>query len=251
METFYFAPGSPTAVPRTTQPPFTSLLTHETLSPTRDIHQPSDVVLNVESFGSHQTPSGGDAYSVPVEIVIVNPSDIVGSSAPLPAPQCGGSLSKRRKASLNAVIPPAKRSRLVSQPSVPESTGTQVDPTDESGGFLSLDEQPEVQKAMRDLVVAIRTSQFLTDNKPEPNIGSYAAVDLMAVAPDKLWRGYGTKAKSIYSLFIKVDGKECKCLWCGDVQKDKLQRAVGHFRAKHLRHEPFHCGDVHVGDEVW
>ena len=104
---------------------------------------------------------------------------------------------------------------------------------------------------MRDLVVAIRASQFLIDNKLEPNIGSYAVVDLMAVASGKRWRGYGTQAKSIYSLFIEVDGKECKFLWCGDVQKDKLRRAVGHFRAKHLGHGPFHCGDVHVGDEVW
>ena len=198
--------------------------------------------MNVESFFSHQAPSGGGAYSVPVEIVIVNLSDIVGPSAPSPAPQCGGSLSKRHKASFNAGIPPAKRSRRVSQPSVPESIGTQVDPTDESGGFLSLDQQPEVQQAMRDFVVAIRASQFLTDNKPEPNIGSYAAVALMAVASDKLWRGYGTKAKSIYSLSIEVDGKECKCLWCGDVQKDKLQRAVGHFRAKHLGYETFLVG---------
>ena len=65
----------------------------------------------------------------------------------------------------------------------------------------------------------------------------------MAGGSDGLWRGYGTKAKSIYSLFIKADGKECKCLWCGDVQKGKLQRAVGHFRAKHLGHEGDHGTD--------
>jgi len=104
---------------------------------------------------------------------------------------------------------------------------------------------------MRDLVVAIRASQVLIDNKLAPNIGSYAAVALMAVASDKLWHSYGTKAKSIYSLFIKVGGKECKCLWCGGVQKDKLQRVVGHFHAKHLGYEPFLRGGVHVGDEVW
>jgi len=104
---------------------------------------------------------------------------------------------------------------------------------------------------MRDLIVAIRASPFFINNKLEPNLGTLEAVTLTAVTSDRLLHGYGTKAKSIYSLFIKVDGKECKCLWCGDVQKGKLQRAVGHFRAKHLGHEPFPCGEIHIGNEVW
>jgi len=122
---------------------------------------------------------------------------------------------------------------------------------DESRGFLSLNEQPEVQKAMRDLVVAIRASQFFVDNTREPYIGSNLAVALMAVAPDKLWHGYGKGSRSIYSLFIKVDEKECKCLWCGDVQRGRLRGAVDHFRAKHLGHRPFLCSVAHVGNEVW
>jgi len=116
---------------------------------------------------------------------------------------------------------------------------------------LSLDQQPEVQKAMRDLVITTHALQFLIDNELTPNIGSYVAVALKAIMPDKLWHGNGTKVKSIHSLIIKVGGKECKCLWCGNVQKDKLQCRVGHSCTKHLEHELFHCGDVHVSDEIW
>jgi hypothetical protein len=242
----------PTALPRTIQPPFNSLPPHETSPPTRGIHQPSDVFQNLESFVSHQASLDGDPHSVPVaQVVTVNPSDIAGPYAPSPAPSRGGSLSRRRKASLNAIIPLAKRLCRVFQPNAPSSTGTQVVSRNEKLGFLSLNQHPEVQKAMRDLIVAIRASQFFIDNKLEPNLGTREADTLTAVASDGLWRGYGTKAKSIYSLFINVDGKECKCLWCGDVQQGKLQRAVGHFRAKHLGHEPFLCGVIHVGNEVW
>ena len=104
---------------------------------------------------------------------------------------------------------------------------------------------------MRDLVTTIRTSLFILENEPELNIGTQGAVVLMAVASDELWHGYGTKAKSIYSLFVKVDGKRCKCLWCGDVQQGKLQRAIGHFCAKHMGHELFLCGSIHVDNDVW
>ena len=242
-------PGTPTALSRTTQRPFTSPLPRGTSPLTQDIHQPSDIGQSLESFVS---PPGGDPPSVPVvQVVTINPSDVAGPSAPSSAPPRGGNRSKRRNPSL--IIPPAKRSRRVPQsnPNAPENTGTQVVSTDESLGFGSLNQQPEVQKAMRDLVVAIRAAKFFMDNKPEPNLGTHEANTLTAVASDGLWRGYGTKAKSIYSLFIKVDGKECKCLWCGDVQKGKLQRAVGHFRAKHLGHEPFLCGDAHIGNEAW
>jgi hypothetical protein len=152
-------------------------------------------------------------------------------------------------------LPPPKRARRVSQSEAAENTETQVGTKDtkaESLGFGDLHELPEVQKAMRDLVAAIRDSQVFIHNQLEPNIGTHEANALMAVASTELWQGYGTKAQSIYSLFIKVvDGKLFKCLWCGDVQKDKLLRAVGHFRAKHMGHEPFPCGEVHVGDEVW
>ena len=77
-----------------------------------------------------------------------------------------------------------------------------------SRDFVSLNQQPEVQKAMRDLVVAIRASKFFIDNKLEPNLGTFEAATLTAVA-------------------------------------------VSHIRAKHLGHEPFLCGDVHVGNKVW
>ena len=217
-----------------------------------DIRRSSDTVQNLELFVPHQSQLDRDPYSVPVaQVVTVNPSDTVGPSSPSHAPPRGDNFSNRRKASLNAEIPPAKRSHRVLQPNATGNSGTQVCSTDESLGFESLAKQPEVQKAMRDLVAAIRTSQFFINKELEPNLGALEAIGLMAVASDGLWRGYGTEAKSIYTLFIEVDGKECKCLWCGDVQKGKLQRAVDHFRAKHMEHEPFLCGNAHYGNEVW
>ena len=238
----------------TTQPYSTSLPTFETSAATRDTSQPSNVDQDPYSIVSHQAPLGGDLHSGPVELITVNPSDIVGTSAETPAPQGGGTtanFSKRRKVSLNAIIPSSKRARRAPQSGVSENTGTQVDAMDEARGFVNPNLEPEVQKAMRDLIAPIRASQFVRDNKLEPNIGTHEAVELMAVASPEVWQGYGTKAKSIYSLFIKVDGKECKCLWCGDVQQGKLQRAVGHFRAKHLGHEPYLCDEVHVGTDAW
>ena len=243
------APTTTSTPSRTTHSPFTPLPTHQTSPPTRAIHEPSDVAQHLDPFVSHSAPSGGDPYSAPVvQVVTINPSETVGSSR---APPRGGTLSNRRKASLNAVNPPAKRSRRAPQSSTTGNTGPQVVLTDESLGFESLDDQPEVQKAMRALVAVIRASQSFINKEHEPDLGTLEADALMAVASDGLWRGYGTKAKSIYSLFIKVDGKEFKCLWCGDVQKDKLQRAVGHFRAKHLGHEPFLCGETHASHEIW
>ena len=233
---------------------FTMFPTFETPAVTRDIGQPPDVdekPIYVDekplSTVSDQTPLGGDPYSVPAEVITVNPSDFFGTPS---APQGGAapaSLSKRRKASLNAKIPTAKRTRRAPQLGTPENTGPQTDAgMDAARGFENLNLAPEVQQAMRDLIVRIRAAPFARDNEQEPNIGTHEAVELMAVAPPELWHGFGTKAKSIYSLFVRVDGKECKCLWCGDVQQGKLQRAVGHVRAKHMGHEPYLCGEVHV-----
>ena len=246
----FSVPRTPTALPHTTQPPLTSRLIRESSALTQAIHQPSEVAQNLESFVSHQAPLGEDSYSVPVEVVAVNPSDIIGFSSPPPAPEDGGSPSKHRE-SLKESPLPAERSPRVPQLNVTEETGTQVDPKDASCGFVSVNQPLEVQKAMRDLVVAIRTSQFFIDNTLEPCLGSSRAAALMTVAPDGLWSGFGTKGMSIYSLFIKVDGRACECLWCGDVQDGTLQHAIGHFRAKHLGHKPYLCGDIHVGNEVW
>ena len=236
------APGTPTAISHTTQPPLTPSI-REISTLTQEIRQPSDVV-------SHQTPLGGDPYSGPVEVVTVNPSDIIGSSSPSPVPE-DGCPSKHRKAPLKELLLPAEHSPRVPQPNVTDKTGTQVDPTDESYGFVGVNQPPEVQEAMRDLVVAIRASQFFIDNRLEPSLGTSEAIALMAIAPDGLWRDFGTKENSIYSLFIKDNGGLCECLWCGDVQNSTLEGAIGHFRARHLGHEPYLCGDVHVDNEVW
>ena len=240
-------PATPTARPHTT-PPLTSPLISKISTLTR---QPPDVAKNLETFASHQAPLSGDSYSVPVGVMISNPSDIIGSPSPSSALQGGGSPSKHRKASLRASLLPAERSPRVLQPTITEKTGTQVDPTDESCGFVGVNQLPEVQEAMRDLVAAIRASQFFIDNKLEPRLGTSDAVALMAVAPDGLWRGFGTKESSIYSLFIKDNGRVFKCLWCGDVQDMILQHAIGHVRATHLGHEPFLCGGIHVGNKIW
>ena len=243
-------PGTLTSLHHTTQPPLTSRLIRESSALTQDIHQPSEVAQNLESFVSHRAPLGEDSYSAPVEVVTVNPSDIIISSSPPPAPEDGCSSSKHRE-SLKESLLPTERSPRVPQPNITEKPGTQVDPKDEYNGFVSVNQPLEVQKAMRDLVVAIRTTQFFIDNKLEPCLGSSRAAALMAVAPDELWSGFGTKGMSIYSLFIKVDGEVCECLWCGHVQDGTLQHAISHFRAKHLGHKPYLCGDIHVGNEVW
>ena len=245
------APGTPTAISHTTEPPLTPSI-REISTLTQDIRQPSDVIQDLEPSVPHQAPLGEESYSGQVEVVSVNPSDIIGPPSPSPVPE-DGSPSKHRKALLKELLLPAEHSPRDPQPNVTEKTGTQVDPTDidESCGFVGVNQLPEVQEAMRDLVVAIRASQFFIDNKLEPSLGTSDAVALMAVAPDGLWRDFGTKENSIYSLFIKDNGRVCECLWCGDVQNSTLEGAIGHFRAKHLGHEPYLCGDVHVGNEVW
>ena len=157
----------------------------------------------------------------------------MGPSSSSRAPPRGGTLSNHRKESLNAVILPAQRSRRVIQSNVTGNTGTQVGSPAESLGFVSLDRQPEVRKATRDPVAAIRTSQFFINKELQPNLGTLEADALMAVASDGLWRSYGTKAKSIYFLFM---GRNANPFGAGMCKGVTSQRAVGHFRAKHLGH---------------
>ena len=104
---------------------------------------------------------------------------------------------------------------------------------------------------MRLLVRKIRLSTFFVNQTLEPSLGTPEASALMAVAPSERLIGYGTKGESIYSLFVGVKGEDCECLWCGDVQRDKLPRAIGHFRAKHLGHKPYTCGLAHDDEKVW
>jgi len=136
-------------------------------------------------------------------------------------------------------------------PSRNRNLEVEVDAADEGPGFGDTDLPLEVQQAMRLLVRKIRLSTFFANQTLEPPLGTLEASALMAVASSDLWIGYGTKGKSIYSLFIRVDGKDCKCLWCGDVQRGKLLRAIGHFRAKHLRHKPYTCILAHVDEKAW
>lgn len=132
----------------------------------------------------------------------------------------------------------------------------EVDANDAKGGaphrdFGDPDLPPEVQQAMKKLVRKIQRSAFFAANALEPPLGTLDANALMAVAPPELWSGYGTKGRSVYSLFVKVDGEDYTCLWCGDVQRGKLQRAIGHFRTRHLGHKPFLCGSIHADNKVW
>ena len=202
----------------------------------------------------HYAPLDRDPYPTPLQFHTINPSDTVGPSSPSPH---GTGLSNRRKASPKAVNPPAERSRRAPQRKVTRETGTNVNPKDESLGFASLNQQPELQNAMRALIVAIRDSDFVKNNQLEPRFGTPAADDVLTAAsyeanalpPDEILRGYGTRGKSIYYIFIEDD---YKCLWCGnEQQKDKPLRAVRHFRAIHLGHRPFRCEDIHDGTKWW
>ena len=125
------------------------------------------------------------------------------------------------------------------------------DAAEEVSGFGHTGLPPEVQHAMRLLVRKILLSTFFVDKTFEPSLGTLEASALMADVSSDIWTGYGMKGKSIYSLFIRVDGDDCECLWCGDVQHGKLLRAIGHFRAKHLGHKPFACDLQHADEKVW
>ena len=64
----------------------------------------------------------------------------------------------------------------------------------------------------------------------------------MALAPDELCNGYGTKG---HGRLQKVQVPLVPRCAAG-----KLQDAVGHFLAKHLGHEPFLCSRIHVDSEL-
>ena len=152
---------------------------------------------------------------------------------------------------LSAVAPGPTLAGSDAGPSRNRNLEAEVDAADEGPSFGDTDLPPEVQQAMRLLVRKIRLSTFFANQTLEPSLGTLEASALMAVASSELWIGYGTKGKSIYSLFIRVDGEDCRCLWCGDVQRGKLLRAIGHFRVKHLGQKPYICGLSHVDEETW
>jgi hypothetical protein len=136
-------------------------------------------------------------------------------------------------------------------PSRSSSIEAEVDVEVDVADFRDPALPPKVQQAMRLLVCKIRDSAFLANDELEPFLGTFHASSLMADVPSDFWNDYGTKGKSIYSLFIRVDGDNCMCLLCGDVQHGKLLRAIGHFRSKHLRHKPYPCGLIHADEKVW
>ena len=244
---------------RTTHPPFAPLLTHETSPPTQDICPPSNVSQNLDLFDSHHAPLGGGPYSEPVlPSLPVGPLDTVALSSP----SCRDTPPNRRKASRTPGNPSAKRSRRRPQPKVTGNTGTKVDPENVSHDFESLDDKPEVQKAMRALFALLLEQEFVRNDTHEPVLGDVSANSLLAKAvasdgspeanalpPDEIWNGYVTRGRSIYSVFIQ-DGWKCRL--CGNKQqKDKPLRGLRHFRAKHMKHKPFHCEDTHDGTKWW
>ena len=211
---------------------------YETPAP---IHEtgPSDVALaDLVPFNILSTLTGTDA---------AGPSGI----APFPDYVALAGPSKPRKESPDLIIQPAKRGCRVSQTKALENTEAQPNAMDEGCGFLDTTLSSEIQKGMRKLVDKIRLSEFFTKHAVEPNLGTDDANILIQGASPELWSGHEGEKKSIYSLFVKVDGNECKCLWCGDVQHGKLKRAIGHFRAKHLGHKPFACSMSHATEKVW
>ena len=169
---------------------------------------------------------------------------------PLPDDVARAGPSKPRKRSLDAVTPPAKRVRRVSQES-PDDIEAPTATINERDGFVKTGLSLKVQEAMRALVGRIRRESFFTTDAPEPDLGTEGADTLMEGTPPEIWQGHRGKKKSIYSIFIKEEENDFKCLWCGDIQTGKLKRAIGHFRSKHLGHRPFACGMVHITGEVW
>jgi len=104
---------------------------------------------------------------------------------------------------------------------------------------------------MRALVRKVRLLEFFKTHALEPNINTEDARTLMQVARPELLKDYIKEKGSVYTLFIKVEGQECKCLWCGDIQRGKPQRAIGHFRMKHLDRKPYTCNLEHDPGKVW
>ena len=130
-------------------------------------------------------------------------------------------------------------------------TGDPVNAEGEARDFADPEIPPNFKHAMRELVRRMHSSEFVKNNTLEPIIGSPDANNLMAGLPSELWKNYGAEGRSVYSLFIKADGKDYKCLWCGDVYEDRMQRALGHFRKKHMHHKPFPCRLIHAGGKPW
>lgn len=154
------------------------------------------------------------------------------------------------------VLDPASRLASVTPRSSPtctdaSNTDDPLTPGGEAPAFADPEIPPIIKQAMRKLAHKIQSSEFVRTNREEPILGSHDADNLMAVVSSDVWNGYGTKGRSVYSLFIKEDGKNYECLWCGDVQKDKMQRAVGHFRKKHMNHKPFPCRLMHADGKPW
>ena len=127
-----------------------------------------------------------------------------------PPPDDDGALagpSKRRKGSPDVIIPPTKCLRRVSQPRATENTGAQPDAMDEDRGFVDTNLSSEVQKTMRALVRKVRLLEFFKTHALEPNINTEDARTLMQVARPELLKDYIKEKGSVYTLFIKVEGK--------------------------------------------
>ena len=196
-----------------------------------------DLIQGTSDIDPVQEPFDPLLYS---EMYTAGPSGI--TPVPLPDDVARAGPSKPLKRSHDAVTPPAKRVRRVSQ----ESPGDIEAPTiaiNEGDGFVKTGLSLKVQEEMRALVGRIRRSSFFTANKPEPNLGTKDANTLMEGVSPEIWQGH---RGSLYSPFIKAEENNFKCLWCGDIQQGKLKRAIGHFRAKHLGHRPFACGMIHI-----
>ena len=124
-------------------------------------------------------------------------------------------------ASPNAVIPPT---RCSPQPAIlerdrdrPPGRVSRLRKFGPAAGGAESDLRPR----RRHPRLAVRPHQRARAQHRYPGLVVSMIVSMVAstaVAPDELWHVYGTKVRSTYSLFAKVNGKKCKCLWCGDVQ---------------------------------
>ena len=102
--------------------------------------------------------------------------------------------------------------------------------------FMSL--PPDLQSQMRALASGLAKAEFVTENEPEPSIGSSEASTLLNVALPHWWADEAHRGKSLWTVFIGEDGH---CLWCG---YSRIGDLTDHVRT-HFGHRPFACNQRH------
>jgi hypothetical protein len=93
-----------------------------------------------------------------------------------------------------------------------------------------------MNKELQDLEKLIEKSDYVVNNRLEPNVGDAGTPQLA----DK----YGTRGQSIFTVFLKNkdDGAYgCKFERCLAYSTRNLDQAIRHIRHHHFNHFPFPC----------